>query len=172
MISIVVLWLRYNDGLERYSMLGNIATLLVNADADCEKISGYLKIFNNFYDSLWLILAGFQKVHDYEKLEHMSQQITTVLKHYPILNSGGIFAPSSHCFFLVVNPSEKKTFVSNQLGFDSNFITITPKNLKKVKGSFPTFEISRNHFQNLSIFWPILNLKDVIRRFCDVPNST
>ena len=80
---------------------------------------------------------------------------------------GGNFG--SH--FVFCDKSLKKNiFISNQLDFESKFITINSWKFEfaKVTGSFPIFEVFRTHFPKSGHFWPILNLNDVIRRFCDV----
>ena len=62
---------------------------------------------------------------------------------------------------------QKKIFTSNQLDFQSKFITNKSWKFEvaKVSGSFPIFEGYRSYFPKSEQFWPILNLNDVIRLF-------
>ena len=56
----------------------------------------------------------------------------------------------------------------------SNFITNKFRKfvVAKVRGNFLIFEALEVTFLNVSTFWPIFNLNDVIRRFCGVTTLT
>ena len=82
-----------------------------------------------------------------------------------------LFNTRASCLFLCIF---YPLFNLNQLDFESNLLTNNSWKFRvaKITGSFPILGFRKVTFPNLSSFWPILKLNDIIIRLYDVNDLT
>ena len=126
-------------------------------------IFALLNILSIRHSKIWMFMS-LRSVIDLKL--NLSKEVT------PFCTGRGAFLTLS-CFF-VINPFNKMAFILNQLDFESNcIINISRKcEVAKVMESFPILRSPEVTFQTPSIFGPIFDLNDFIKRFCYVTNLT